>query len=96
MRVTYLTGQNPESVDLGPVVVPGGGVQLPPGTRGQVISYDSDGNPIAVDAEAASIRISADLNNALQFGDDGGLYVFETIGTDGGIDLTVLFDNQII
>lgn len=121
MRVTYLTGQNPTVIELGPVVLPGAGVELPTGTAGQVVGYDAEGQPIAVSlpdgtlpagnegqlvgygpggtpiaVNAPTISISTNPNNALQLGDDGGLYVFETIGNDGGIDLTVLFDNQII
>lgn len=121
MRVTYLTGQAPASVDLGPVVLPGAGVDLPPGDPGQVVGYGQDGQPVAVSlpdgtlpagsegqlvgygpggtpiaVNAPTTSISTDPNNALQLGNDGGLYVFETIGNDGGLDLTVLFDNQII
>lgn len=70
--------------------------RLPAGQPGQVVSYDADGNPVAIDAEAAAIRISPAPDNALTFAGDGGLYVHETISPDGGIDLTVLFDNQLV
>lgn len=69
---------------------------IPSGSSGQVLAYGSNGQLTAVDPLQASVSISTNANNALQFGTDGGLYVFETIGDDGGLDLTVLFDNQII
>lgn len=69
---------------------------IPSGDEGQVLAFGSNGQLTAIDPQQASVTISADASNALQFGTDGGLYVFETIGNDGGLDLTVLFDNQII
>lgn len=53
MRVTYLTGQSPASVDLGPVIVQGASESLPPGVQGQFIGYGAGGVPIAVDAPSA-------------------------------------------
>ena len=50
MRVVYLTGQAPASVDLGPVIVPGGGGGLPVGVEGQFIGYGAGGVPVAVAA----------------------------------------------
>lgn len=50
MRVTYLTGQEPASVDLGPVVVPGGVGGLPVGVEGQFLGYGPGGVPVAVAA----------------------------------------------
>lgn len=52
MRVTYLTGQNPESVDLGPILVPVGAGSLPQGVEGQFIGYGLNGALVAVDAPA--------------------------------------------
>ncbi len=52
MRVTYLTGQNPESFDLGPILVPVGAGSLPQGVEGQVIGYGVNGALVAVDAPA--------------------------------------------
>lgn len=50
MRVTYLTGQAPASVDLGPVIVPGGVGGLPVGVEGQFLGYGVGGVPVAVAA----------------------------------------------
>lgn len=50
MRVTYLTGQAPASVDLGPVIVPGGVGGLPVGVEGQFLGYGPGGVPAAVAA----------------------------------------------
>ena len=56
MRVTYLTGQEPASVDLGPVIVPGGGgaASLPAGVEGQLVGYGPNGIPVAVNAPDGS------------------------------------------
>lgn len=48
MRVVYLTRQAPASADLGPVVLPGAGVELPAGNPGQVVGYGQDGKPVAL------------------------------------------------
>ena len=50
MRVTYLTGQALASVDLGPVIVPGGVGGLPAGVEGQFLGYGPGGVPLAVAA----------------------------------------------
>lgn len=56
MRVTYLTGQEPASVDLGPVIVPGvgGAASLPVGVQGQLVGYGPNGVPVAVNAPDGS------------------------------------------
>ena len=69
--------------------------RLPVGAPGQVLAFDEHGRPIAVDPLRAAVTISQEPSNALQLNDDG-LFVFETIGNDGGVDLTLIFDNQII
>lgn len=52
MRVTYLTGQNPETTDLGPILVPNGAGSLPQGLEGQFIGYGVNGALVAIDAPA--------------------------------------------
>lgn len=69
---------------------------IPSGEPGQILAYDDNGQLIPISPQQASVSISADAANALEIGNDGGLYVFETITPDGGLDLTVLFDNQLI
>ena len=59
MRFTYLTGQASASVDLGPIVVPGGAASLPVGVEGQVVGYGPGGVPVAVDAQAGPQGASA-------------------------------------
>ena len=60
MRVTYLTGQAPASVDLGPIVVPGGAASLPVGVEGQIVGYDADGNPVAVTLPEGTLPAGAE------------------------------------
>jgi len=43
-----------------------------------------------------STSISSDYANALTFGTDTKLYVPTLIDVNGGVDLTLIFDNQII
>lgn len=90
-----------DTADLADIVnvaeppLPSSPYRLPVGSQGQVISFDSHGRPIAVDPIQAAVTISQAPDNALELNPDG-LFVHETIGPDGGLDLTVLFDNQII
>lgn len=69
---------------------------IPSGEPGQILAYGANGQLTPISPQQASVSISADAANALEIGSDGGLYVFETITPDGGLDLTVLFDNQLI
>jgi hypothetical protein len=43
-----------------------------------------------------SLPISEDAGNALTFGLDFKLYVPNAVEADGGVDLTLIFENQII
>jgi hypothetical protein len=47
-------------------------------------------------SEPIAPKLSTDAGNIARLGADAGLFVPEIISDDGGLDLTVLFDNLLI
>lgn len=47
-------------------------------------------------ASGLGLTLSADAGNILAAGSDGGLFVPAALSADGGLDLTLIFDNQLI
>ncbi len=65
-------------------------VQLPVSVA---IDAGGGGRPVGGNTTAAP---SADPGNILTLGSDGRLFAPSALGADGGLDLTVIFDNHLL
>lgn len=80
----------PPVVTISPGPVVNVQVNAPPPVNVVVASVGLQGPP------GLGATLSADPGNTLSTGSDGGLFSPSALGSDGGLDLTLLFDNQLI
>lgn len=76
MRVTYLNGQTPLIIDLGPILTP---ASLPDGNQGQVLGYGPGGVPQAINLP----------DGTLPPGTEGQLLTYDDQGQPVAADPTI-------